>query len=198
MMWQEVQDTDMARALGERAIQAERIEHIESLAASERQAREACHEKNALEAEIFGVKTELAQLKTAEAARACAAEDAFTDGGGVMWDQIKSKAKSSRQQFQKMREAKEEISALKTQLSAYEADPTAESQLVATSPGVNAVASSLELTAARKNVNELEVALEESESLITALASALTAAGGDKAMIDVAARLKDRAGVFNA
>jgi len=55
-----------------------------------------------------------------------------------------------------------------------------------------------ELATARKNVSELEQALEESESLVTALASALTAAGGENAMIDVAHRLKgkDRGGVF--
>ena len=183
--------------MGERTITQERREHLEAITEAEQQTRDARNAKNRLEGELFSVQTELQQLKTQEAARASAAQEAFTDGGGVMWDQIKTKAKSSRQQYQKMREAKEEIASLKAKLAAYERNPHAPLHSPV-DPTANAMASSLELAAARKNVNELEVALEESESLITALASALTAAGGDKAMADVAARLKDRAGVFNA
>ena len=47
-----------------------------------------------------------------------------------------------------------------------------------------------ELQASRRNVGELEGALEESEGLVSALAAALTAAGGDNALVDVANRLK--------
>ena len=186
----ELQECDQARAIGERALQQERRDHLKEVAAIEAAQMEERNAKIAMETELFGVKAELQQLRETQASVQAAAGE----GGSVMWDQIKTKAKSSRAQFQKMRESKEEIIRLKAQLARYESDPDA----IPKTPIESAMASNLELNSARKNVSELEQALEESESLVTALASALTAAGGDKAMLDVAARLKDRAGVFNA
>ena len=108
----------------------------------------------------------------------------------MVWDQIKSKARTSRQQFQKIRESKDEIISLKAQLARYEAA----AHNMEAQPGLELAfsANERELQSARRNLGEMEHALEESEHLVTALSQALTAAAGDKAMLDVAARLKQR------
>ena len=105
-------------------------------------------------------------------------------------------ARVSRMQHQQLREAKAEIQELKTQLKEYTKAPNypKNSEIEAALKEATEVitANQIELAASKRSIGEMEVALEDSENLVTVLAQSVTKLGGEKAMIAVANSLKKR------